>query len=741
MPEYKIKFEPRLYQSSILETSTQKNTLIVLPTGLGKTKTAILVSLHRLNNFPNSRILFLTPTKPLVSQIANEYKSSSDLDSVKTFTGEISPEKRSQLWKSSKVIVSTPQTIANDIINKRISLKEVSLLVADEAHRATGDYDYCFIAKEYQKIADFPRIIALTASPGSNYESIINICKNLFIEDVEVRTESDEDVSPYIQEMDIDWIKVDLPEDFTTIKVLLEEILKERLQKLKEQKIISTLNVSKKELLASQARIHGMLAKGNKDYSLMRGISVIAETIKLQYAVELIETQSVNSLILYLDKIIKEAESGKIKASKSIAIDERFKTAYIKAKSLFESSIKHPKLTHLIELVKQEVAKDQKIKIIIFTQYRDSGSEIESILNKENIKSTLFVGQAKKNGVGLSQKKQIEILNNFRENKFNCLIGTSVSEEGIDIPKVDLVIFYEPIPSAIRSIQRKGRTARLEKGKVIILMTKNTRDETSHWVSINKEKNMNYVLKNLKTKLSKETLKNNTLENIQNNQTKLSLFSKASQEIKIIVDSRESNKHLHELNDKGINLETRKLEVADYLLSDKCAIELKTVPDFVASIIDKRILNQIRELRNNYEKPILLIEGQEDIYSVRKVHPNAIKGMLASIILDFNVPIIFTKNPRETAEFLMTIAKREQNELKKDFGVRIDKKPLTTKELQEFVIESLPGIGPTAAKSLLTQFETIKNIINASEDDLKKAENIGGKKAKDILDLINEKYH
>ena len=115
--------------------------------------------------------------------------------------------------------------------------------------------------------------------------------------------------------------------------------------------------------------------------------------------------------------------------------------------------------------------------------------------------------------------------------------------------------------------------------------------------------------------------------------------------------------------------------------------------------------------------------------------------MLASIILDFNVPIIFTKNPRETAEFLMTIAKREQNELKKDFGVRIDKKPLTTKELQEFVIESLPGIGPTAAKSLLTQFETIKNIINASEDDLKKAENIGGKKAKDILDLINEKYH
>src|SRR3989344_1839786 len=154
-----INFTPRLYQESILYTITQKNTLVVLPTGLGKTKIGILASVNRLKTYPQSKILVLTPTKPLASQIKEEFLASTSIQEVVMFTGEINPLKREELIKNAKVIVSTPQTITNDIINEKLNVKEISLLIIDEAHRAVGNYDYVWIAKQYQKKAEVPRII------------------------------------------------------------------------------------------------------------------------------------------------------------------------------------------------------------------------------------------------------------------------------------------------------------------------------------------------------------------------------------------------------------------------------------------------------------------------------------------------------------------------------------------------------------------------------------------------------
>ena len=167
-----ISFKPRLYQETILYTCIKDNTLIILPTGLGKTKTAILLATHRLNNFPNSKIIFLTPTKPLADQICKEFISSTDLkeDEVNLFTGYIQPKNREKLWNTSKVIVGTPQTIESDLINKRIKFEDTCLLIFDEAHRAIQDYSYTWLAKQYQNTAKFPRIIGLTASPGSDFE-------------------------------------------------------------------------------------------------------------------------------------------------------------------------------------------------------------------------------------------------------------------------------------------------------------------------------------------------------------------------------------------------------------------------------------------------------------------------------------------------------------------------------------------------------------------------------------------
>ncbi|MEK6816748.1 MAG: DEAD/DEAH box helicase, partial [Nanoarchaeota archaeon] len=206
---YSIKgFTPRLYQETILHTATMKNVLVVLPTGMGKTKTAMLIAIHRLNNYPNSKVFFLTPTKPLASQICEEFKKNTtiDEDKIVLFTGTVSPEKREEMWKDATVVVSTPQTAANDLVNSRISVKDVSCLVIDEAHLAVGDYDYNFVAKQYHKLANYPKIIALTASPGSDLAKIAEVCTNLHIEEIEVRTSDDPDVKPYVQELDIEYV-------------------------------------------------------------------------------------------------------------------------------------------------------------------------------------------------------------------------------------------------------------------------------------------------------------------------------------------------------------------------------------------------------------------------------------------------------------------------------------------------------------------------------------------------------
>ena len=190
----------------------------------------------------------------------------------------------------------------------------------------------------------------------------------------------------------------------------------------------------------------------------------------------------------------------------------------------------------------------------------------------------------------------------------------------------------------------------------------------------------------------------------------------------------------------GLNVELKRLDIADYVLSEKVGVERKSVKDFVNSIIDKRLLTQVKALRENFERPLLIIEGEDDIYSVRNIHPNAIRGMLSAIVIDYEVPIIWTKNFIETAAFLKVLAKREQENKDKDFGIRFDKKPLTTKELQEFIVESLPGVGPKLSKSLLEKFKSIKDIAQSSKEDLSDIDKMGPKKAKDIYDIFRENY-
>ncbi|MEK6900135.1 MAG: DEAD/DEAH box helicase, partial [Nanoarchaeota archaeon] len=434
-------FTPRLYQQTILGTAARHNTLVVLPTGLGKTAIAFLLAAQRLNNYPNSKILMLAPTKPLCEQHVESFRSSLDIppEKIVLFTGSVSPEKRAQLWKEAQIIISTPQGLENDIINQRINLKEVSLLIFDEAHHATGEYAYVWIADQYDKTSSAARILALTASPGSDLETVKEVTANLKIEKVEVRNEKDADVKEYVQTTHKNWVEVEFPPQLRQIQLLLKDRRKSKLIEAQHLGYCNDIEMSKGPMLALQLELRKKLSSGFHDFELLRSLSLMAEAMKVDHAIELLETQGIKPLHSYFKRMRQDALTSKVKAVKNLMEDESFKSSMYFTEELVKQNIDHPKLLKLKELVQETIEKDSSAKIIIFTQFRDSAEEIVKNIDELNVKNHIFVGQAKKNGLGFSQKQQKEILDQFSAGEFNILIATSVAEEGLDIPKVDKV--------------------------------------------------------------------------------------------------------------------------------------------------------------------------------------------------------------------------------------------------------------------------------------------------------------
>ncbi len=733
-------FEPRLYQETIVHTCVLKNTLVVLPTGLGKTNIFLMLAAHRLTQYPNSKILFIGPTRPLIDQYLLVFKNHFEIDEsqMAIFTGHVSPEKRGVLWEQSKIIFSTPQGLENDIISNRIALEDVSLLGIDEAHRGIGEYAYVFVAKQYVKKAKNPRIIALTASPGSDMQKIKDVCRNLFIEGIEVRTDTDPDVRPYVHDTKKEWVSVELTPPFLDIMPHLKAFLGTRLAKLNELGVIKELDehyLKKAELIGLAGELRARLASGEKDFSVMTALSLMAEIMKMSHALELLETQGIPALQKYIQKLYAEAKTSSTKAIQSIMADVNFKSVVIKSQRYFEEKIEHPKLIGLQKIIQSELQKNPHLKIIIFNQYRDNALDIlEKISAMEGVAAHIFVGQQKKGATGLSQKEQKRLLDEFREGKFNVLIATSIGEEGLDVPRVDIVIFYEPIPSVIRHIQRAGRTGRQEKGNVIILMAKNTRDEAYRWVAHHKEKQMYRNLESLKRNIvltPEKTLLSYTQKSPEPNTPPLMVYA----------DYREKGSGtIKELVDKNVVVKLERLESADYVLSPRVGAEFKTVEDFAQSIIDGRLLTQLKELKHNFERPLIIVEGPRDLYGARNIHANAIRGMLITITVRYGIPILFTNNPKETAALLYAVAQKEQEETGSAFTLHATKKPLSLTEQQEYIISALPGVGSTLAKPLLRQFGSVKNVVNATLYELQQVEKIGPLKAGQIHDIVSLPY-
>lgn len=489
--------KPREYQTEIASKVENNNLLCVLPTGLGKTFVGVLAVAQRFLKFPNSKAIILAPTRPLINQNYGVFEKyfNFDKNSFQVLTGTTSAKKRIDLYKNKKLLFLTPQTLENDLKNNLISLEDVSIIIFDECHRSVGDYSYVYVAQKYKEQSKFPRILGLTASPGSTKEKINEICNNIFIDLVEIKTEEDKSVKKYLPKKEIEWISVDLPEEYKEILKQISSVYKEKLKHLHNYGITKpTSLINKKDLLLFQKDFQARIFE--RDRLAYSGISLVAQLLKLNHMSELLETQGINSLKEFIKKLQKETS----KASSSIKNNKSIIQAFDLIK---KTEITHPKMEKLSSLILEQLKQNPNSRIIVFANFRFTVDEIINYLSKfKEIKPVKLIGQKE----GLSQKQQVEVIKNFEEGIYNVMCTTSIGEEGIDVKGGgDAAIFYDSVPSSIRRIQRFGRVGRMKPGKIIFLITKGTRDEAYYWVSHRQEKKMKNILYHMKNKSEEQS--------------------------------------------------------------------------------------------------------------------------------------------------------------------------------------------------------------------------------------------
>lgn len=762
--------EKREYQIDLVESGLKDSTLIALPTGTGKTPIAMMISSIRLSNLDISsrRVLVLAPTKPLVEQHANDFREILDIpdNEIRIFNGEVRPDKREELWeRPTSVFVATPQVIENDLIAGRISLDKVVHLVFDECHRATGDYSYNYIADMYWEQSVSPLVTALSASPGSDEEKILEVCDNLGMSSIEIYTEEDEKLEKHLEETEIETIRVELEGEYQEIVELLEEPYTDVLKKLKNEfGVINTRSKSKvSERTLQKARKEANKLVNNDDSSGYEAKSYISEARKFLDAITAVKTKDSGELNRLFDKWESEAERGDTKAVKRFISRPNVKEAKRISSNLDKP---HPKM----EKARAEIARTHMEggKSLVFTESRSTARRLSEFLDEGPVSAERFVGQNDTDfDTGMSQSEQKRSLERFKEGDIDVLVATSVAEEGLDIPSVDLVLVYEPVAREIRSVQRKGRTGRQRAGRVVVIMTKNSRDEGAYFASKQREKQMKGDLKKLKEdeqdiqdKLEERQSDLGEFEDstefdeleIELDEDKVdeSIESKGEDEfddgVVVYADNRETKSKITRIlsKDPDIDLRLEQLEVGDYIVSDRCAIERKSASDFVSTLTgegDRDLFSQLGDMRASYDRPILLLEGELSDFFGRGLHPNAVRGTMIAVILGMNTSPLHARDEEETAKYISMLAKREQKERDREVSAHGNKSATTLAEQQEYIVSSIMDVGPVTAKNLLEHFGTVREVMTATKQELLQVENIGETTADKIVSTLVSPYN
>ncbi|MCJ1272610.1 3'-5' DNA helicase [Puttea exsequens] len=506
----------RDYQYSIVVKGLYHNMLVALPTGLGKTFIAATIMLNWFRWTEDAQIVFVAPTKPLVSQ---QVKACFDIAGIPRsattmLTGGISPGLRAEEWQSKRVFFMTPQTLLNDLKTGICDPKRLVLLVVDEAHRATGGYAYVEVVKFLRRFNTSFRVLALTATPGSSIEGVQEVIDGLGISRIEIRTEESLDIRQYVHSRKIDTILFENSDEMVMIMELFSRALQPVLDKLNS---LNAYWVKDPMILTpygcNQARQKWMMSDaGRKAPMAVKGMgnAIFSLLATLSHATELLKFHGIgpfyHKVLAFRNEIHNNGKKG-TKYSNQINECEAFQTLMSRVQIWINNPdfVGHPKLEYIQSVIMNHfldagdgrgASDPSSTRVMVFSHYRDSAEEISRVLmrNEPMIRPHVFVGQANSKGSeGMDQKTQLETIKNFQTGIYNTLVATSIGEEGLDIGEVDLIICYDASASPIRMLQRMGRTGRKRAGNIVVTLMKGKEETNFIKAKDNYEKMQNEI--------------------------------------------------------------------------------------------------------------------------------------------------------------------------------------------------------------------------------------------------------
>ncbi|KAJ8326916.1 3'-5' DNA helicase [Batrachochytrium dendrobatidis] len=501
---YPINYPLRDYQFNIISRALFANTLVALPTGLGKTFLAAVVMYNYYRWFPEGKIIFMAPTKPLVAQQIEACFKITGIHQDMTYelTGTTKSETRIGIWKQKRVFFLTPQVMQNDLRSAACSADKVVLLVVDEAHRATGNYAYCEVIRELSKASSPFRVLALSATPGSDMKAVQHVVNNLLIQHIEIRTEDSFDIRPFIFSRQIEEIIVSLTPQITRIVDAFAKVVSIFLVRLCNHGVFYEKDpraVSRYALLDARKR----WIDNHKDANRAQISSIMNDSgicMAMCAALQQLQTYGIRSFYDTVSSFLAEAPSEKNSRSRSELVENSdLKALMIHVNEITKSPdfSSHPKLDRLVAVVLEHFSKElpdngdegssdaslSKSRVMIFSQYRDNVDEIVTKLNQHHpfLRVMSFIGQSSsksgKKGKGFTQKEQLEVISKFQSGNYNVLVSTSIGEEGLDIGDVDLIVCYDAQTSPVRMLQRMGRTGRKRQGRIVVILSKGKEEE------------------------------------------------------------------------------------------------------------------------------------------------------------------------------------------------------------------------------------------------------------------------
>ncbi|CAD5122934.1 DgyrCDS11330 [Dimorphilus gyrociliatus] len=535
---YPTNYPVRDYQYNIVQQALFKNTLVALPTGLGKTFIAAVVMYNFYRWYPSGKIIFMAPTKPLVAQQIESCYRIMGIPQQDTaeMTGTMKPKDREFLWHSKRVFFLTPQVMANDLGTGIIPPENVKCIVVDEAHKATGNHAYHQVVDKLKQSEAIFRMLALSATPGSNIKAVQEVVHNLLISHIELRSDESIDIKRYLPKRQIDKIIVPLDEDIRKVKQQYLEILSNVGSRLKKSGAFFNMNagnLSKFAIIKARESFRKKIPPGlsKQEIGMLEGDFALCTS--LCHGLELLELHGLKSLKKFLESTIS-GDKGYSRTRTELLRSQNFLDILDFLKKKFSNEtlpdlqsqappltnsqlalpydLGHPKLIRLQDVVLQHFNefpdKDEKgwakTRVMVFSQYRDSVEEITAMLSRHRPLITVmsFIGQSQgKTNKGITQKEQLKVMEKFRKGGYNTLVSTCVGEEGLDIGDVDLIVCFDASKSPIRLVQRIGRTGRKRAGRIVMLITEG-KEEQIYNQSITNKDTIHKALSNSGKKLS-----------------------------------------------------------------------------------------------------------------------------------------------------------------------------------------------------------------------------------------------